>query len=78
VKTGGGETFLIFDNKKMRGGEVGKSYKYKWDINYGKFVTVTDNEIQLNQDTEEAPVREKKEPTAGKRARRRLEAEDDY
>lgn len=78
VKTGSGETFLIFDNKKMRGGEVGKSYKYKWDINYGKFVTVTDNEIQLNQDTEEAPVREKKEPTAGKRARRRLEAEDDY
>lgn len=78
VKTGGGETFLIFDNKKMRGGEVGKSYKYRWDINYGKFVAVADNEIQLNQDTDEAPVREKKEPTAGRRSKREKVAEDDY
>lgn len=80
VRTGSGETFLIFDNKKMRGGEVGKSYKYRWDINYGKFVTVADNEIQLNQDTDEAPVREKKEPTVGKRTRAKREsvAEDDY
>lgn len=79
VKTNDNGTFLIFDNKKMRGGEVGKSYKYRWNINYGTFEPVQDSDIHM--DDTDSPVKAKhieSEPTAGKRARRRLEAEDDY
>lgn len=81
VKTGNGETFLIFDNKKMRGGEVGKSYKYRWDINYGKFEPVVDSDINLDTEDEDAPIREKtekKEPTYSKRASRERANEDDF
>ena len=82
IKTGNGETFLIFDNKKMRGGEVGKSYKYRWDINYGTFEPVVDSEINLDaEDEEEDPIREKverREPTYSKRPSRERVSEDDF
>lgn len=78
VKTKSGETILILDNKKMRGGEVGKSYKYRWIINTGEFETVQDSDIQLDKDSDEAPIREKKSPTSGRRAKREKAVEDDY
>jgi len=77
VKLKNGETFLMFDNKKMRGGEVGKSYKYRWDINYGTFEAVEEKDINLDSPDDE-PVREKKEVTGGRRKKRDEVAEDDY
>lgn len=77
VKTKDSETFLIFDNKKMRGGEVGKSYKYRWDINYGTFEPVQDSEIQVDNSSDEPAVKERREPTAGRRKREQV-SEDDY
>ena len=77
VKLKSGETFLMFDNKKMRGGEVGKSYKYRWDINYGTFEAVEEKDINLDKEDDE-PVREKKEGTGGRRKKRDEVAEDDY
>lgn len=77
VKLKSGETFLMFDNKKMRGGEVGKSYKYRWDINYGTFEAVEEKDINLDKPDDE-PVREKKEVTGGRRKKRDEVAEDDY
>ena len=77
VKLKSGETFLMFDNKKMRGGEVGKSYKYRWDINYGTFEAVEEKDINLDKEDDE-PVREKKEVTGGRRKKRDEVAEDDY
>lgn len=81
IKTKSGETFLIFDNKKMRGGEVGKSYKYRWDINYGTFEAVQDNEIDV--DSEDAPSettqsKPKKEYTGGRKNKRTQSSEDDF
>jgi len=82
LKTKSGETFLIFDNKKMRGGEVGKSYKYRWHINNGNFEVVSDSDIDLDTDTDDEPVTtkksERKTPTASNRKRNVKEAEDDY
>lgn len=77
VKTGNGNTYLLFDNKKMRGGEVGKSYKYEWDINYGTFVAVTKDDIDVSSD--EPPIREKKQAIGGKkRSQRDKTNEDDF
>ena len=77
VKDEDGQTFLLIDNKKMRAGEVGKSYKYKWNIDKGEFEYVID--IDMPEDEEEKPKqkRESKEPTVGKR-RKRTEEEDEY
>lgn len=75
VKTKGGDTFLIFDNKKMRGGEVGKSYKYKWQINTGEFELADDEDIKLDV---QQPEREKKDPTSGRKSKRERPVEDDY
>ena len=74
VKTSNNETFLIFDNKKMRGGEVGKSYKYRWNINYGTFEIASSSDIQIDS----KPDTEKKELSAGRKRKRLVEAEDDY
>ena len=71
-----GDTYLIFDNKKMRGGEVGKSYKYRWDINTGKFEAVKDTDIPVEHNDE--AVREKKELTAGRKIRQEKDSEDDF
>lgn len=71
-----GDTYLIFDNKKMRGGEVGKSYKYRWNINIGKFEAVKDTDIPVEHNDE--AVREKKEPTAGRKRRQEKDSEDDF
>lgn len=73
VKDKDGSTFLIFDNKKMRGGEVGKSYKYKWDINTGEFTKT--NEIQMDDGS--VKQQERKAPTAD-RKRARQTGEDEY
>lgn len=77
VKDEDGQTFLLIDNKKMRAGEVGKSYKYKWNIDKGEFEYVVD--IDMPEDEEEKPKqkRESKEPTVGKRRKRNVE-EDEY
>ena len=77
LKTSTGETFLIFDNKKMRGGEVGKSYKYRWKINTGEFEAVSDEDIPKDELPSKAKHIEK-EPTAGRKRRELKEAEDDY
>lgn len=70
------QTFLIFDNKKMRGGEVGKSYKYKWNINTGSFESVSDSDISLgdNENTETERVM----PTATRKKRDIKDVEDDF
>ena len=78
LRTSDGDTFLIFDNKKMRGGEVGKSYKYRWKINTGEFEWVDDSEIPAEDKESENPVRNKKSPTSGRKRRSNKEAEDDY
>ena len=77
IKTKDHESYLIFDNKKMRGGEVGKSYKYRWNIDIGKFELVTDDEINIDK-SDESQVRDKKEPTGGRKRKREQSAEDDY
>lgn len=76
VKTKEKETFLIFDNKKMRGGEVGKSYKYRWNINIGDFELVTD--IDLEEIKEDIPSKDKRIPTSGTKKRKIKDVEDDY
>ena len=68
-----GDTYAIIENKKMRNGAVGKSYKYKWDINLGKFESVDD----INMDNEEDNYTERKEPTASSEKRKR-EVEDEF
>ena len=75
MKNNEGETILIIDNKKMRGGEVGKSYKYKWDINVGEFESITDFEL-----AEEEPKtkREVKEITGSSKRKRDVNVEDDF
>lgn len=78
LKTKVGETFLILDCKKMRGGEVGKSYKYRWKINTGEFEAVSDEDIPKDEEDTSHQVREKKAPTAGRKKRATKEAEDDY
>lgn len=77
VRIKGGDTYIIIDVKKRRGGEVGKSYKYRWDINYGRFTLVQDDDIQTDVEREDV-VREKKEPTAKARGKRNKIAEDDF
>lgn len=80
VKSKDNEVFLLLDNKKMRGGEVGKSYKYRWSINDGKFEAVSDADIDFGDDEDETPKSKKsdKTPTASGRKRKTKEAEDDY
>lgn len=77
MKDKGGETYLLLDNKKMRGGEVGKSYKYRWDINYGEFEYVDDIDVD---DEEDEPIikKEKKEPTVSSKRRGSRSNEDDF
>ena len=77
LRTNDNDVFLIFDNKKMRGGEVGKSYKYRWNIDNGKFESVLDKDIPKNSSPEKVKHIEK-EPTAGRKRRELKEAEDDY
>ena len=78
VRDENGEIFLLIDNKKMRAGEVGKSYKYKWNIDKGEFEYVVDIDMAESED-EEKPKRrsEHREPTVGKRRKREVE-EDEY
>ena len=81
VKSKDKETFLLFDNKKMRGGEVGKSYKYKWIINEGRFEAVSDDDIELSDGGDESTSRTKKSaktPTGSSKRSRAREVEDDY
>ena len=78
VKDENDETFLLIDNKKMRAGEMGKSYKYKWNIDKGEFEYVVDIDMAEVED-EDKPKRKRdtKEPTVGKRRKRDVE-EDEY
>jgi hypothetical protein len=75
LKNNDGETVLIIDNKKMRGGEVGKSYKYKWNVNVGKFEHIDDFELA---DSEASDKREVKELTGGSKRTRKTDVEDDF
>lgn len=78
VKDENDDVFLLLDNKKMRAGEVGKSYKYRWNIDIGKFESVEDITLKEKED-DDKPKRKKsdKEPTAGRRRRQR-ESEEEY
>lgn len=70
---------LLIDNKKMRGGEMGQSYSYTWDIDIGRFEYVDKSTLDINEDKYEAPTREKKEVTGGaKRSQRTRVNEDDF
>lgn len=67
LKDANGDVFALIDNKKMRGGVVGQSYKYRWNIDIGEFECVTD--IDVGEDDEDKPTYSsapKKEVTGGK------------
>lgn len=72
-------TFLLIDNKKMRNGENGQSYKYRWDIDRGKFESVTAEDIDVKQEENYSQyVKEEKEVSGGNKRDRRRKVEDDY
>lgn len=73
-------TFALIDNKKMRNGENGQSYKYRWDIDRGKFESVKAEDIDVKQDDENYSqyVKEEKEVKGGNKRDRRRKVEDDY
>ena len=73
VKDKTGDTFLLLDNKKMRAGVVGNSYRYKWNIDIGKFEWANDIDMDKSDEHEE-----KKSATSGKKSRDRRKVEDDY
>lgn len=76
IKTLNG-TYLIFDNKKMRGGEVGKSYTYEWDIDKGEFTLADKSTIKPSNESDN-DKKEEKPVTAGRKIRNKREVEDDY
>lgn len=76
VRDNDNNVFLLIDNKKMREGANGKSYKYRWNIDKGEFECVTDGDIDMSDKDEDTPKRERKEPTAGKRRKRKQEDEE--
>ena len=72
------DTFLLIDNKKARNGENGQSYKYRYDIDRGRFESVKKEDIDLSQDDEERPQRDEKPSTGSAKRDRRRKVEDDY
>ena len=72
------DTFLLIDNKKARNGENGQSYKYRYDIDRGRFESVKKEDIDLPQDDEERPQRDEKPSTGSAKRNRRRKVEDDY
>lgn len=73
LKDTAGDTFMIIENKKMRNGAVGKSYKYKWDINRGIFDSVLNIDVPQDEETNNYSkyTTERKEPTTGNKRRKR-------
>ena len=70
----GDETFLLIDNKKARNGENGQSYKYKWEVDTGKFEYVSIEDMPID-DREDESYSEKRSTIPNKRKRRSLEDE---
>lgn len=75
VRDDEGEVHLIIENKKNRSGIVGKSYKYKWDIDVGRFEAV--DEIDTAQSDDEHKI-QRKESTASNTKRTARQVEDDF
>lgn len=74
VKDKDGDIYLIIENKKNRSGIVGKSYKYKWDIDKGVFEPVSDIDVGDDSDT----PHETKEVTGASTKRGKRNVEDDF
>lgn len=77
LKDDNGDTFLLMDNKKMRAGVMGNSYRYKWNIDIGEFEVVSDDDIEVSETTERKS-KTKKEPTVSKVKREKKNLEDEY
>jgi len=75
IRSANGKTYLVLDNKKMRGGEVGKSYTYEWDIDRGEFILADKSEISQSKGDVQ---KEEKELSAGRNVRRKRNAEEDF
>lgn len=76
VKDDEGNIVLVLENKKSRTGEVGKQYKYIWDINTGKFEYK--NEVDLHDMDEDIPVRRKKQDSTTGSAKKRGNVDDEF
>ncbi len=78
LKDAKGDTYVLIDNKKKRGGAMGQSYKYRWDIDIGDFVFVSDIDMPEDdgQETYSKPSRDKKDITGGSRKKKRESEED--
>ena len=68
--------FLLLENKKMRAGMMGSSYKYKWNIDKGEFESVQAEDIDIEKDESTAP-KETRKSTYGKKSRQR-NVEEEY
>ena len=77
LKDDNGDTFLLMDNKKMRAGVMGNSYRYKWNIDIGEFVSVSDDDISVSEN-EGGKSKPKREVTVSKEKRRKKDLEEDY
>lgn len=76
LKDDDGNTVLVIENKKSRTGEVGKQYKYIWDINRGKFEYR--HEVDLADMDEDVPVRRKKQDSTTGSAKKRGNVDDEF
>ena len=76
LKDDDGNTVLVIENKKSRTGEVGKQYKYIWDINRGKFEYR--HEVDLADMDEDVPVRRKKQDSTTGSAKKRRNVDDEF
>lgn len=79
VKDNAGDTYLLLESKKMRGGKMGQSYKYKWNIDKGEFEYVSNINMPTPDDSAIPIKKKEKEATGGtKRRSRKRDVEDEY
>lgn len=76
LKDDNGDTYLLLDNKKMRAGVMGNSYRYKWNIDIGQFESVSDDDIDVSDGHKER--KQKSEPTVSKVKRTKKDLEEEY
>lgn len=69
---------LVIENKKMRGGKMGQTYTYTWDIDVGTFEYVDKDSLDTGDDEYEKPKKEKKQVTGANKRKRKASEEEDY
>lgn len=72
---------LVIENKKDRGGKMGQTYTYTWDIDLGKFEYVDKESLETDDETYDAPKVKKKEAkqaTGASKRTRVTSGEEDF